>query len=94
MRSTAAPTRSRITYDSEFGHVCTCTEIVAHGECEGHPAGPFDPMGETVFCDGSCNPVHASYERTVTVDRSLEPTEGGSYYYVCSRCGAGGWSGC
>jgi len=23
-------------------------------ECEGHPAGPFDPMGETVFCDGTC----------------------------------------
>lgn len=23
-------------------------------QCEGHPAGPFDPMGETVFCDGSC----------------------------------------
>ena len=27
------------------------------GECEGHPAGPFDPMGETVFCDGSCRMV-------------------------------------
>ena len=23
-------------------------------ECEGHPAGPHDPMGETVYCDGSC----------------------------------------
>lgn len=23
-------------------------------ECEGHPAGPFDPMGETTYCDGSC----------------------------------------
>jgi hypothetical protein len=22
--------------------------------CEGHEAGPFDPMGETVYCDGSC----------------------------------------
>lgn len=22
--------------------------------CEGHPAGPFDPMGETVYCDGTC----------------------------------------
>jgi hypothetical protein len=22
--------------------------------CEGHPAGPYDPMGETVYCDGSC----------------------------------------
>lgn len=24
------------------------------GECEGHPAGPCDPMGETVYCDGTC----------------------------------------
>lgn len=23
-------------------------------QCNGHPAGPGDPMGETVFCDGSC----------------------------------------
>lgn len=22
--------------------------------CEGHPAGESDPMGQTVFCDGSC----------------------------------------
>lgn len=25
-----------------------------NAECEGHPAGEFDPMGETVYCDGSC----------------------------------------
>lgn len=24
------------------------------GGCQGHPAGPGDPMGETVYCDGSC----------------------------------------
>jgi hypothetical protein len=23
-------------------------------ECCGHPAGPFDAQGVTVFCDGSC----------------------------------------
>lgn len=23
-------------------------------KCPGHPAGPFDPMGETAYCDGSC----------------------------------------
>lgn len=23
-------------------------------ECEGHPAGPYEAMGETVYCDGSC----------------------------------------
>lgn len=22
--------------------------------CDGHPAGAFDPMGVTVYCDGSC----------------------------------------
>ena len=22
--------------------------------CQGHPAGPFDPMGVTVYCDGTC----------------------------------------
>lgn len=22
--------------------------------CDGHPAGEFDPMGRTVYCDGSC----------------------------------------
>ncbi|HYH96904.1 hypothetical protein [Hyalangium sp.] len=26
-------------------------------ECHGHPAGPTDPMGETVYCDGRCRPV-------------------------------------
>ena len=25
--------------------------------CKGHPAGPFDPMGVTVYCDGTCRPV-------------------------------------
>ena len=35
-----------------------------------------------------------TYDPTVGVDRSQEPTEGGSYFYVCSRCGAGAWSGC
>ncbi len=24
--------------------------------CEGHPAGPFDALGETAYCDGSCKP--------------------------------------
>lgn len=26
-------------------------------KCEGHPAGEFDPMGKTVYCDGSCRPL-------------------------------------
>lgn len=24
------------------------------GQCQGHPAGEFDLMGQTVYCDGSC----------------------------------------
>jgi hypothetical protein len=30
--------------------------VVAYVEadCEGHPAGPYDPMGQEVTCDGSC----------------------------------------
>lgn len=23
--------------------------------CNGHPAGPFNAMGSTAYCDGSCN---------------------------------------
>jgi hypothetical protein len=35
----------------------------------------------------------ATYKPTVKVDRSIEPTESGSWWYHCTRCGAGGWSG-
>lgn len=31
----------------------------AADECEGHPAGPSDPMGETTYCDGTCRAEHA-----------------------------------
>ena len=24
-------------------------------DCPGHPAGPFDPVGVTTYCDGSCS---------------------------------------
>ncbi len=56
-------------YDSlAFGHgscrECICPKftwsahVVGAGtkskRCEGHPAGPNDPMGQTVYCDGSC----------------------------------------
>lgn len=29
-------------------------QLNEEAECEGHPAGPYDPMGETVYCDGTC----------------------------------------
>jgi hypothetical protein len=35
--------------------VCAaCYEEAPVDECDGHPAGPNDPMGVTVYCDGSC----------------------------------------
>ena len=24
------------------------------GQCPGHPSGPFTPVGQTFYCDGSC----------------------------------------
>lgn len=37
---------------------CLMCEFAGYDEeytgCEGHPAGPYDPMGVTVICDGSC----------------------------------------
>lgn len=38
-------------------------------ECDGHPAGPDDPMGETVYCDGSCRRVRAR-RATRTLDEA------------------------
>lgn len=44
--------------------------------------------------DDNGDPLAPSYLPTVAADRDQPPTESGSYFYVCSRCGAGGWSGC
>ena len=44
-------------------------------ECEGHPGGPYDPMGETVYCDGTCltddQAVQAAYDIDEIADRVL-----------------------
>lgn len=50
-------------------------------ECEGHPAGPFDPMGETVYCDGSCRPSPPEHRIRVEPAFAL-----GGYAVFCS-CG-------
>ncbi|MEQ1726766.1 MAG: hypothetical protein ABL982_00180 [Vicinamibacterales bacterium] len=39
-------------------------------ECKGHPAGEFDPLGETVYCDGTCVPA-AVIDFSVARDFSL-----------------------
>jgi hypothetical protein len=35
----------------ELGYLA-CIDI--ENDCPGHPAGPYDPMGQTVYCDGTC----------------------------------------
>lgn len=31
--------------------------------CQGHPAGPHDPMGQTVYCDGTCRAAQRLAQR-------------------------------
>lgn len=38
---------------SSFRYAVLASPVV-EAECEGHPAGEFDLLGETVYCDGSC----------------------------------------
>ena len=41
---------------SSQGYITSNSPIhITPVECEGHPASEFDPMGETFYCDGSCN---------------------------------------
>ena len=63
--------RGHITYDSYFGHVCTCALLEDESERD----------------------QIAVYAATVFVDRTIEATDTGSWYYRCDRCGAGAWSG-
>lgn len=54
---------------------------------------PPEPARLTVDEHGSL--VCSEHGNTVVVDRDVEPTESGSYWYACSRrdCRAAGWSG-
>lgn len=51
-------TAYRPSQDDDYCEICDGTitndRCACDDECEGHPAGPSDPMGETVYCDGSC----------------------------------------
>lgn len=38
-------------HEVPIGRVLT---VDGESACDGHPAGPFDPMGQTVYCDGTC----------------------------------------
>jgi hypothetical protein len=48
---------------------------------------------EAVTYDDNGYPEMASYLPTVRVDRDVAPTDSGSWFYRCERCGACGWSG-
>jgi hypothetical protein len=48
---------------------------------------------EAVEYDDEGYPLHASYLPTVKADGDTRPTESGSWFYRCERCGAGAWSG-
>ncbi len=77
----AAPSKGHyVTYDAYFGHVCTCTAKATTLSFAGFEGdhGSHD---------------WTTYEPSVECDRS-SGTETGSFYYRCTRCGAGAWSGC
>lgn len=57
---------------TELIEVTADGEVSYYGVCEGHPAGPYDPMGETVYCDGSCVGVARPAMRTVLVHLNVE----------------------
>ena len=70
---------SGITYDVDYGHVCLCAASVVDIHDE--------KTGEVVESV-------MTYEFTVEADPDTEPTQSGSWFYICKRCGANGWSGC
>src|SRR5215831_11964251 len=49
--------------------------------------------GSLSYDDDAGGHVCTVHGRTMQVDRDTEPSAGGSYYYRCNVCGAGGWSG-
>lgn len=40
--------------DGDWHMLCIDCGNQEDNECQGHPAGEFDSMGETVYCDDSC----------------------------------------
>lgn len=74
--ATKTAKRGDVIYDSEWGHVCTCTERL-HPHSENGMRTDYSQV---------------SYDNTVVVDRE-SGTESGSFYYSCTRCSAGTWSG-
>lgn len=39
-------------------------------KCQGHPAGEFDPMGQTVYCNGSCRRSRKSAPKKARAKRA------------------------
>ena len=43
--------------------------------CEGHPADEYGPMGETLYCDGSCMVAPTFHEAFGRTDDGYEEVE-------------------
>lgn len=88
---------SRENYDGER-HLYA-KKLIATRYCEGHPATEFSPMGETVYCDGSCRPqteAEITFEYVAGMMRllhaddriTLEEAQAlGAAYGTCMWCG-------
>lgn len=59
--------REEREYVRVIAAIAICRSALEETACFGHPAGPGDPMGETVYCDGSCRVVSPA-----TTDTTLE----------------------
>lgn len=67
--------------------------------CKGHPASEFDPMGQTVYCDGSCRCDEVVDDDDDLILVSCEACGGPAYvlgilgtlgiatHYRCRNCG-------
>jgi hypothetical protein len=47
-------TNAKIDAAEKAEHDAWIAYRAADRSCDGHVSGPFDPMGVTVYCDGSC----------------------------------------
>lgn len=58
---------------------------MANSKCKGHPAGPFDPMGQTVYCNGSCIPKKTARKFQKTIYRKCQCGETAHDFYACTK---------
>lgn len=54
LRRDGDPRGAEDAEDAALEYRIAADELELENPCPGHPSGPYDPMGETVYCDGSC----------------------------------------